>query len=110
MREELWKEIQQQEAEVAHGDKARPIMAILEDLKRVSIEIDFAIDMILLSRPKQSIFFIPTKGLMGTSKRSVVTVVQSIDENSVCKCIGPLIPSLMLCQTILIAKSPLLQK
>ena len=53
MQEELRKEIQQQEAEVAHREsKARPIMAILEDLKRISIEIDFAIEMILLSRPQ----------------------------------------------------------
>ena len=43
MQEELKEEIQLQEAEVAHCEsKARPIMAILEDLKRIFIKIDFA--------------------------------------------------------------------
>ena len=51
MKEKLGEEIQQQEAEVAHCEsKARPIMAILEDLKRVSIKIDFAIEIHLRER------------------------------------------------------------
>ena len=46
MQEELREELQQQEAEVAHREsKARPIVAILEDFKRISIEIDFAIEI-----------------------------------------------------------------
>lgn len=46
MQEELREEVQQQEAKVPHREyKARPIMTILEDLKRISIEIDIAIEI-----------------------------------------------------------------
>lgn len=51
MQENLREESQQQEAEVAcRESKARPIMAMLEDLKRISIEVDFAIEIHLRER------------------------------------------------------------
>lgn len=67
MQEELREEIQQQEAEVAHREsKARPIMAILEDLKRISIKIDFAIEIHLRERLHWDLFVTPVI-LLGVS-------------------------------------------
>ena len=57
MQEELREEVQQQEAKVAHREfKARPIMMIFEDLKRISIRIDIAIEIHFQERLHWNLF------------------------------------------------------